>query len=190
MKEKTLDKIIIGLAVAIVFMILLFAVGILKEKKNSEQIAGTTNVETTQKTEEGSKEQTSGKVTDNESETASGETKNDEKVTDETKEETKEETASGKVTFDEDADYVLSESDTRYYTKSELSALTKNQLAIARNEIYARHGYIFEKNKEMKEYFEGKSWYKGTTKSSNFDESVFNKYEKKNIETIVALEGK
>lgn len=186
MKEKTLDKIIIGLAVAIVFMILLFTVGILKEKKNSEQTVGTTGVETTQKTEDSSKEQTSGKVTDSESETASGEAKNDEKVTDETKEET----ASGKVTFDEDADYVLSESDTRYYTKSELSALTKNQLAIARNEIYARHGYIFEKNKEMKEYFEGKSWYKGTTKSSNFDESVFNKYEKKNIETIVALEGK
>lgn len=186
MKGKTLDKIIIGLAVAIVFMILLFAVGILKEKKNSEQIAGTTNVETTQKTEESSREQTSGKVTDNESETASGEAKNDEKVTDETKEET----ASGKVAFDEDADYVLSESDTRYYTKSELSALTKKQLAIARNEIYARHGYIFEKNKEMKEYFEGKSWYKGTTKSSNFDESVFNKHEKKNIETIVALEGR
>ena len=84
MKEKTLDKIIIGLAVAIVFMILLFAVGILKEKKNSEEIAGTTNVETTQKTEEGSREQTSGKVTDNESETASGEAKKDEKVTDET----------------------------------------------------------------------------------------------------------
>ena len=113
MKEKTLDKIIIGLAVAIVFMILLFAVGILKEKKNSEEIAGTTNVETTQKTEEGSREQTSGKVTDNESETASGEAKKDEKVTDETKEET----ASGKIIFDEYADYVLSESDTRYYTK-------------------------------------------------------------------------
>ena len=36
------------------------------------------------------------------------------------------------------------------------------QLSIGRNEIYARHGYIF-KNQELKAYFNSKSWYQEKT---------------------------
>ncbi|MEE1312885.1 MAG: YARHG domain-containing protein [Lachnospiraceae bacterium] len=174
MREKTLNKIMIGLAVAIGVLIILFVVGILQEKSNSRETnTNTTVTETTEGRDD--EEDVSDADDEEESET----------VTDNDSEET-----SGKVVFDEEEDYILPESDSKYYSKSELSELTAKQLAIARNEIYAKHGYIFSKNKEMKEYFEGKSWYKGTTKSADFHESVFNKYEKENIDTIVELEGK
>ena len=38
------------------------------------------------------------------------------------------------------------------------------------------------------DYFESKSWYKGTVKPSDFDESVLNKYEKANIDLISSME--
>ena len=82
---------------------------------------------------------------------------------------------------------VLPASASRNYEKSELAHLNKQELIIARNEIYARHGYIF-KNEDLAEYFEACSWYSGTVSSSNFSDSVFNKYEKANIKTIVACE--
>lgn len=34
------------------------------------------------------------------------------------------------------------------------------ELQVMRNEIFARHGYIFKKNKEMREYFLRQSWYR------------------------------
>lgn len=54
------------------------------------------------------------------------------------------------------------------------------------NEIYARRGAKFD-SKSNREYFEGKSWYKGTCSKSEA-EKKFNKYEKKNVDTIVAYE--
>lgn len=82
---------------------------------------------------------------------------------------------------------ILPDSDSRYYEKSELAHLDKQELTIARNEIYARHGYIF-KSENLAEYFEACDWYSGTVSSSNFSESVFNKYEKANIKTITECE--
>jgi len=62
----------------------------------------------------------------------------------------------GKAEVDE---YIIKGSDTRYLTNFDLSALTKEQLAIARNEIFARHGYVF-KTQDYIDYFNSKSWYK------------------------------
>lgn len=179
MKEKTLDKIILALAIGSIALALLLAVGIFREKNEVEPVEDTVATEDATPKEE-TTEASDDKVTDEEEEQTSGKVSDDEV----------EEKVEKKVTFDEEEDYILPESDSKYYSKSELSSLTSKQLAIARNEIYAKHGYIFAKNKEMKKYFEGKSWYKGTVKASNFDESVFNKYEKENLETIVDLEGK
>lgn len=50
----------------------------------------------------------------------------------------------------------------------------------ARNEIYARHGYIFN-DAEIRAYFEKKPWYTGTVKSEDFSSGVFNDYEYKNV---------
>ena len=57
----------------------------------------------------------------------------------------------------------------------------------ARNEIYARHGYIF-RDSALRSYFEGKSWYEGTVPSDAFSATVFNEYELANIKLIQSLE--
>lgn len=85
------------------------------------------------------------------------------------------------------SDYILPDSSNSYVSDSELEGLSKDELAKARNEIYARHGYIFHKNQEMKNYFESKSWYKGTT--SNEDDIPLTEVEKANIDKIKAYEN-
>lgn len=51
------------------------------------------------------------------------------------------------------------EGSTRYLTYSDIAGKTKWQLSVMRNEIYARHGYIFRKNVDIKRHFESQSWY-------------------------------
>ncbi len=99
-----------------------------------------------------------------------------------------EEEAAEVVEEAENADYLVPDADTRYYTSSELSGLTKDQLRLARNEIYARHGRRFN-DSELQSYFDSKPWYNGTIQPDDFDESVFNKYEKENINLIKSLEN-
>lgn len=84
--------------------------------------------------------------------------------------------------------YVLSESDKRNYTENELAALTDYELYIARNEIYARHGREFN-NQDLQDYFHNKNWYTARYSPDSFDSMVtLNSYEKKNAETILAIE--
>ncbi len=59
--------------------------------------------------------------------------------------------------------FIIPDSSDRYLTEYDLSGLTKDQLEIARNEIYARHGYQFQQQK-MINYFNNQSWY---VKSNN-----------------------
>jgi hypothetical protein len=47
----------------------------------------------------------------------------------------------------------------RYLTREELSALSDAELRIMRNEIFARHGYIF-KTDAMNRYFSRQPWYR------------------------------
>jgi len=57
-------------------------------------------------------------------------------------------------------DYVMfSNSSTQMLTSDDVSSLSAWELSVARNEIYARHGYVFKKNIQIKAYFENKSWY-------------------------------
>lgn len=83
-------------------------------------------------------------------------------------------------------DYILNGSDSRYIAKSEVSYLSETKMELALNEIYARHGRIFS-TKSIADYFNSKSWYHGTISAENFDESVFNKYEKVNRDLIVEV---
>ena len=50
----------------------------------------------------------------------------------------------------------------RKLTHADVAHLSKHDLRIMRNEIYARHGYIFQ-SKDMKQYFSKQSWYRPTT---------------------------
>lgn len=53
---------------------------------------------------------------------------------------------------------ILSESSVRNYQAQELETLTKEELNIAYNELFARHGHDF-KTKSLKEYFSFWNWY-------------------------------
>ncbi len=88
---------------------------------------------------------------------------------------------------DKSDEYIIYSSDSRYITKGELVGMSEWELKVARNEIYARHGRRF-KDSDLQSYFDGKSWYYGHTDPKNFDESVFNKYEKANIKVITEYE--
>lgn len=83
-------------------------------------------------------------------------------------------------------DYILPYSDSAYLTEADLTGLTPEQLRIARNEIYARHGRIF-KDEELAEYFGGKSWYYPITEEVL--DTELNEYEIANRDLIVSLEN-
>lgn len=85
-------------------------------------------------------------------------------------------------------DYVLPDSSSRTYSESELRDLTNYELYIARNEIFARHGRMFN-NEDLQAYFGSKDWYHPTVAADDFDESVFNSSEKQNIETMAKIEN-
>ncbi|BBF43661.1 hypothetical protein lbkm_2349 [Lachnospiraceae bacterium KM106-2] len=86
-----------------------------------------------------------------------------------------------------DYEYVIPDSNSRYLSYNELYGYSIEQLRLARNEIYARHGRLFA-NKQLQNYFSNKSWYYGCISPNNFRTSVFNRYEKANVDMIVRVE--
>ena len=81
------------------------------------------------------------------------------------------------------SEYIFPQVDQRYIDKSELSQLTLQEINYAKNEVYARHGRKFV-SVELQQYFGSKSWYKGTVDPNSFNTSVFNSYEKANVELL------
>jgi len=69
-------------------------------------------------------------------------------------------------------------------TASELYGMSRYDLRIMRNEIYARHGYIFKTN-DMRDYFINQNWYQ-----PSYDDVTrfLTPVEKYNIELIKDLE--
>ncbi|MCC8129521.1 MAG: YARHG domain-containing protein [Clostridiales bacterium] len=84
-------------------------------------------------------------------------------------------------------DYVLPNSSSRYLSESDLTGLNAWQCRVARNEIYARHGRLFDDD-TLQEYFDSKSWYYGYIDPDDFALDLLNDYEIKNLELIVAYE--
>ena len=85
------------------------------------------------------------------------------------------------------SDYILPNSGSAFVTSSQLKALTTEELRIARNEIYARHGRKFN-DQVLQSYFDQKSWYHGTIEPDDFTDDMLNKYEKENRDRIVKEE--
>lgn len=83
-----------------------------------------------------------------------------------------------------DGSFIIPDSSVRRLTKSELYGYDSNTLALIRNEIYARNGYVFQKEK-YKSYFGSKTWY---TPNSSFNESWLNSIEKYNVQLIKSME--
>jgi hypothetical protein len=65
----------------------------------------------------------------------------------------------------------------------DIKDLSKDELRLLRNTIYAAHGYIFG-DKELSEYFESCDWYKGTTTDMNKVSSEFSDVERYNVDFI------
>ena len=88
-----------------------------------------------------------------------------------------------------EGDYIIPDSGVRAIEKSEIQNLSKDQLGLARNEIYARHGRKFQMSVYQK-YFEGKSWYKVNPNYDYTDDNNnLNDIELKNVETILSVEN-
>ena len=85
-------------------------------------------------------------------------------------------------------DYVLPNSSSQVLSGSQLSGLSKSQLRLARNEIYARHGRKFD-DPELQAYFNSQSWYKGTIDPGSFDTMSLSQTERTNIELITQYEN-
>jgi len=77
-------------------------------------------------------------------------------------------------------------SDRELITEEYLMTLTKEEVALVRNEIFARHGYIFQ-SEPFKTYFSNKPWY---APNENFSNDLLSEIEKTNAETIIAYEEK
>ncbi|MCM1215287.1 MAG: YARHG domain-containing protein [Lachnospiraceae bacterium] len=77
--------------------------------------------------------------------------------------------------------------DTRYYTAADFQDEPSLVIHLAKNEIYARHGYIFD-DPDLYNYFMGCIWYTPTTAPKDFDASVLNEYEKKNVKVLAGLD--
>lgn len=88
----------------------------------------------------------------------------------------------------EKADH-LAYTDSVRYTWKELSWLDSYGLCITRNEIYARHGRMFN-DQDIQDYFNRQDWYVAQTSSADFDESVLNDVELYNVELIHSYELK
>ena len=84
--------------------------------------------------------------------------------------------------------YIFPKSESEKLLDSDLSLLKKENLTLARNEIYARHGFIF-KTQAYKSYFSKKSWYtenpsfKGSdgelTDAETYNIKIISEYENK-----------
>lgn len=81
----------------------------------------------------------------------------------------------------------LFDTDKKYYTREEFEGEPMLVIHLAKNEIYARHGYIF-KNEDLQNYFMGCIWYDPICGAADFDDSIFNEYEKANLEILADLD--
>lgn len=71
--------------------------------------------------------------------------------------------------------------------ESEVMNLNSYELCLARNEIYARHGYIFNSG-ELRRYFMAQDWYEPSIPSDRFTSNMLNDYERRNIALIQKVE--
>ena len=87
-----------------------------------------------------------------------------------------------------DGDYILPESGTRLLNENDIKGLSKYDLALARNEIYARHGRKFQ-TAEYSTYFSSKPWYHiDPNYNYSDDDGNLNEIERENVMFILEAE--
>lgn len=86
----------------------------------------------------------------------------------------------------EDSEYIYP-TDEMYITDDELDDFSRDEVRLILNEMYARHGYIFQRE-EYYNYFSEKDWYHPRYSDQGVVQSYFNKYEEANRLTIIDYE--
>ena len=76
--------------------------------------------------------------------------------------------------------YILPQSSERLLADSDVDGMSYEELQMAINEIYARHGRKFS-SQSVQNYFDGQSWYQGTVEPDDFSDSVFSQIESQNV---------
>ena len=84
--------------------------------------------------------------------------------------------------------YILAESSQRALTEGDVSGMSYDDMQMAINEIYARHGRKFGSS-GIQSYFESQPWYQGSVEPEQFDESVFSYTEQQNIQFLLQKMG-
>lgn len=74
----------------------------------------------------------------------------------------------------------------RLLIRDELIKMTKSDLKIMRNEIFARYGYKFQSGGEMEKYFKSQDWYSGQHDNVN---DFLTELEKENLKLIQQIEN-
>jgi hypothetical protein len=77
--------------------------------------------------------------------------------------------------------------DMKYYESQDFEKDPLLIIHLAKNEIYARHGYIF-KDEDLNNYFMVQLWYEPFYIPEDFNDSVFNDYEKANLKLLAELD--
>ncbi len=78
--------------------------------------------------------------------------------------------------------------DIKVYQKQDFDQVPPLIIHLAKNEIYARHGYIFA-NEDLNNYFKGQIWYKPLISPENFNDNLFNNNEQANLKLLSDLES-
>lgn len=83
--------------------------------------------------------------------------------------------------------YIVPDSNTRWYSRSELEYLSTYDLYLARNEIFARHGRRFVRD-DLQRHFDAQGWYYGYIAPEDFDYNVLSSTEAHNVEVMKQIE--
>ncbi len=73
------------------------------------------------------------------------------------------------------------------YTEADLEKLNADGLRITRNEIFARHGRMFN-DRDLQDYFSAQSWYIAKYPADEFDDKLLNETERYNVDLIRSFE--
>ena len=98
--------------------------------------------------------------------------------------EVKEETTAGKA---DSSDYIFPDSDSRRLSRDDLKGMDVATVRRARNEMFARHGFIFN-DEGLDGYFQSKSWYNGTVPPAEHSNVKLNEYEAANRDLFLEVE--
>lgn len=95
--------------------------------------------------------------------------------------------------YEDEEEYIFEYSDSEYLTKDDLKGMGYKKIWLAKNELYARHGRMFN-NEELQDYFDSCSWYTREYTPEEWDELgdgfFFNDYEIENRNLLKKREEK